>query len=107
MTANEFKAFFKKWFGIPVRVRTAKKSHHFTDVWIPLANAPKDHHDLLVYNHYFPESLGNQCMRIVYKTSESLSAQNWGGNIGRTNIAMHSDEWEELVRLYSTNVLEK
>lgn len=97
ITATLLKRFFRTYYGIPVRVQSNK---HYVQVWIPYDRARTDAGGMygpLVYNHTFPPELGNMCMRIVYKGHASLAAQNWGGNVSSNSIAMHRDQWVELI----------
>jgi len=92
MTAPWVKRFFKRKFGIPVRVNNCGK--RFMDVWIL-----SDHSNLheLRYDHDFPPELGNRCMRAVYN-SETLREQNWGGNVTAHSIAMSDREWRQVMQ---------
>ena len=89
------KRFFKRKFDIPVRVENAGSSG-WVRIWI-MSNRTARHSDPLTYNHRFPDELCQRCMAIVYKSSETLSKQTWGGNIGAHSIAMYGRELRELL----------
>lgn len=95
ITAPWLKRFFKRKFGIPVRVENAG-SKSWVRVWI-MSDRSSHHRDALTYSHSFPVELGQRCMAIVYKSSESLSKQSWGGNIGPHSISLHGGELRELL----------
>lgn len=90
LDATWLKRFFKNTYGIPVRV---KSGGTYLGVWIQSKSSRK-----LDYEHEFPDSLGNRCMRAIYPHSEKLSAQNWGGNVQPHSIAMHPQEWREVLQ---------
>lgn len=95
LNAPWLKRFFKRKFGIPVRVDNAGSSG-WVHIWI-MSDRTARHTDPLKYSHRFPTELGHRCMAIVYKSSESISKQAWGGNIGAYSIAMHGGELRELL----------
>lgn len=96
LTAPWLKRFFKAHFGIPVRVEGANRDSYVT-IWIP-CDRSVDHRQPIVYHHQFPAELGRRCMNIVYKGSDKLTQQDWGGNIGSHSIAMLGHELRELLR---------
>jgi len=93
LNAPWLKRFFKRKFGIPVRVTTGTSLHPYLCVWIQ----SQGRHEL-IYEHDFPAAFGNRCMRIVYPNSEKLREQNWGGNITSHSIAMHIPEWRVVLQ---------
>ena len=95
ITAPWLKRFFKQKFGIPVRVENAG-SRSFVRIWI-MSDPQIRHMDPLSYSYDFPPELGQRCMAIVYKSSETVSKQTWGGNVGPHSIAMYGHELRELL----------
>ena len=93
ITAPWMKRFFKRKFGIPVRVRGC--GGRFMDVWIP---SDRSNLHELRYNHDFPPELGNRCMRAVYPKSETLREQNWGGNVSAHSIAISDHQWRQVLQ---------
>lgn len=91
--ASWMKRFFKRKFGIPVRVRGC--GGQFVDVWIP---SDRSQLHVLKYDHHFPPELGNRCMRAVYPNSEKLREQNWGGNVGAHSIAISDAQWRQVLQ---------
>lgn len=89
------KRFFKRKFGIPVRVENAG-GKGWVRIWI-MSDRTARHMDPLTYSHDFPPELGRRCMAIVYKSSDTVSKQTWGGNIGSHSIAMFGHELRELL----------
>ncbi len=96
------KRFFKRKFGIPVRVENAGSSG-WVRVWI-MSDQTVRH--TVKYNHRFPDELGQRCMAIVYRSSDKLSQQSWGGNIGAHSIAMYGRELRELLEGLIANPIE-
>lgn len=96
LTAPWLKQFFKRHLGIPVRVENAAGEKGYVRVWIQHYRCVETRN--LIYKHAFTPEFGNRCMRVVYSTSEKLSSQNWGGNIGANGIAMHGHELRELLQ---------
>ena len=85
------KRFFKRKFGITIRVRTmhrtrdGKKQIAFIDAWIR-------------GDERFSPQLGNRCMNVVYAGHASLMAQNWGGNVGGGSISMGHGQWQRVLQ---------
>lgn len=94
--AVSLKRFFKKHFGIPVRVSTGTGKSRYIEARIAPVKTAR-HTDPLRYDHQYPAELGNQCLRIVYPNSPGLHEQNWGGNISAHMIVMRQPEWEQLI----------
>lgn len=93
INATTMKRWFKSKYGIAVRVQTTK---HYVRAWnVPIPNA--DVHAPLKWAKLFPPELGNACMRLVYRNSDKLREQSWGGNITPNSIAMHRAEWAQLL----------
>ena len=95
LTAPWLKRFFKRKFGIPVRIHGASSSG-WVQIWIE-SDRTLDHRVDLCYNYHFPSELGKRCMRIVYSDSEKLREQTWGGNITAHSISLHGSELRELL----------
>ena len=103
-SAVELKRFFKRFYGIPVRVNTSQtvNPNPYIQAWIKMA-APLPGesrvHGPVRYDHLFPPELGNCCMRIVYPASAELSLQTYGGNIQSNMITMRRSQWVELLEI--------
>lgn len=95
ISAPWLKRFFKAKFGIPVRVEKAS-SNGWVRIWI-ISDQTIKRTDQVKYSYKFPAELGQRCMAIVYRSSESLSKQSWGGNIGAYSIALLGRELRELL----------
>jgi hypothetical protein len=101
LTGVQLKQFINRYLGIPknkLRVEASPRQGYHSVRIIPEPYV-KSVHEPLRYAHTFPEEFGNRCMGVVYGNSKELSAQNWGGNITSTGIAMHPREWDVLVKL--------
>ncbi len=99
MNAVQLKQFINRVLGIPKAKLRADTQGKYWEVRIKPEPSLK-WNDPLVFTHSFPAEFGNRCMRIIYAGSESLSAQNWGGNVNPTSIAMRPGEWAKLVAQY-------
>lgn len=95
MTGVELKRFINFALGIPISKLRAECSRRFCNIRI-VPEKGESFHAPLRYNYTFPPEFGQRCMGIVYKSSPSLSAQAWGGNISSTGIAMYAEQWAEL-----------
>lgn len=95
LSAPWLKRFFKRKFGIPVRVRTLSGRAGYIEVWIP---SDRSNLHELKYDHAFPPELGNRCMRAVYPNSETLREQNWGGNVSGHSISMVGHQWRVVLQ---------
>lgn len=94
LNASWIKRFFKRKFGIPVRVGNAA-SDRWVTVWIKMSKMSDRSN--LIYDHHFPPELGQRCMAIIYASSPSLSQQSWGGNIGQHSISMFGSQFRLLL----------
>ncbi len=87
MNAVEFKRYFKKHFGIAVRVQSSPSKRYVT---------------LLIQRKHagvrlFPQELGNLCLKVIYGADSSTGQQNWAGNVASHMIAMSPAEWEKVI----------
>lgn len=102
LEAPALKRFFKRHFGIPVRVNTGKGKAGWLNVWIQSERwkpgDPPEKRHALIYKHQFPPELGSLCMRTVYAGHEGLENQNWGGNISGHSISMKKSEWVKVLQ---------
>lgn len=96
ISAPWVKRFFKRKFGIPVRVENADAGpNEWVRVWI-MSDRTARHTDPMRYSHRFPDDFCRRCMGIIYRGSP-VGEQTWGGNIGAHSVAMSGREFRELL----------
>jgi hypothetical protein len=94
LNAVNIKRFFKKQFGIPVRVSKVPVKHPFFQVWIE--NAEKDHRKPLRYEHEFPVEMGQKLLDFIYGPGTPFPA----GNVQLHRLSFDEREWEHLLSHY-------
>jgi hypothetical protein len=91
LITTEIRTFFRKHFGIHVRVRIDSP---LIEVWPDSCHGNAVDAGSLCA---FPNEVGSKFMRIVYKGHPTLEGQTWGRNVSPTYLAFSLEQWKEFV----------